>query len=340
MIGWVLLTGFVLVPAAGWLAITIHELGHWLGGVLARFRTLIVVVWPFRIQRDGERLRLGTVWNLSFVGGMLACLPTDTRDLRRRMAILTAGGPVASLLFGVLGLWAWWQLLRPLELAGAPRAGGVAVFLLGLFSLLIGLSSLYPRETAGYRSDGARLRALRRGSRTVDQEFAALAVSSLSLTGERPRAWDAGLVERACADGDDPVLNLAGEHLRWAWHLDRGEQTEARAAMRRLLNGIDRLPIEVGSSILLDAAWFTAWHDHDPATARLYLERATSTLLTSPHEHPLAEAAIALRQGDATRGLLLLEDAERLLPRAMDRGQALVAAERIAVMREAGSSER
>lgn len=340
MIGWALFTGFVLVPAAGWLAITIHELGHWLGGMLVRFRTLIVVVWPFRIQRDGARLRVGTVWDLSFVGGMVACLPTDTLDLRRRMAVLTVGGPAASLLVGVLGLWAWWQLIRPMGLTGAPRAAGLTLFLLGLFSLLIGLSSLYPRETAGYRSDGARLRALRQGSTTVDQEFAALAVSALSLAGARPREWDGTLVERACVEGEDPVLNLAGEHLRWAWHLDRGEVIEARAALRRLLNGIDRLPIEVGSSILLDAAWFTAWHDADPAAARLHLEGATSSLLTSPHERLLAEAAITVREGDLSRAMALLRDAERLLPKAMDRGQALVAAERIAAIREETRSEK
>ena len=340
MIGWALLTGFVLVPAAGWLAITIHELGHWLGGILVRFRTLIVVVWPFRIQRDGARLRVGTVWNLSFIGGMVACLPTDPRDLRRRMAVLTAGGPVASLLAGALSLWWWWQFVRPLGLTGVPRAGGLLLMLFGAFSLLVGLSSLYPRETAGYRSDGARLRALRRGSVTADQEFAALALSSLSLTGVRPREWDAGLVSRACVDGEDPVLDLAGEHLRWAWHLDRGEVADARAAMRRLLNGIDRLPIEVGSSVFLDAAWFTAWHDGDPASARLHLERATSALLTSPHERPLAEAAIALREGDAATAQTRLDDAERLLAKSMDRGQALVAGERIFAMREEARSEK
>jgi hypothetical protein len=340
MIGWALVTGVVLVPAAGWLAITVHELGHWLGGILVRFRTLIVVVWPFRVQRDGERLRVGTAWNLSFIGGMVACLPTDTRKLRRRMAVLTAGGPVASLAAGVLGLGLWWQFVRPLGLTGVPRAAGLLLLLFGAFSLLIGLSSLYPRETAGYRSDGARLRALRRGSATADQEFAALALSSLSLTGVRPRDWDPDLVSRACVDGDDPVLNLAGEHLRWAWQLDRDEVAEARAAMRRLLNGIDHLPIEIGSTALLDAAWFTAWHEGDPASARLHLERATSTLLTPAHERPLAEAAIALREGDATSALARLDDAERLLPKAMDRGQALVAGERIGVMREVVSSEQ
>jgi hypothetical protein len=340
MIGWALVTGFVLVPAAGWLAITIHEVGHWLGGILVRFRTLIVVVWPFRVQRDGERLRIGTVWNLSFVGGMVACLPVDTRDLRRRMAVLTAGGPVASLAAGVLGLWWWWQFVRPLGVTGVPRAAGLLLMLFGAFSLLIGLSSLYPRETAGYRSDGARLRALRGGSATVDQEFAALALSSLSLTGVRPREWDAELVSRACVDGEDPVLTLAGEHLRWAWHLDRGEVADARAAMRRLLDGIDRLPLEIGSTVLLDAAWFTAWHDGDPASARLHFARATSTLLTSPHERPLAEAAIALREGKAANAQARFDEAERLLPKSMDRGQALVAGERIAAMREEARREK
>lgn len=340
MIGWALLTGFVLVPAAGWLAITIHELGHWLGGIVVRFRTLLVVVWPFRVQRDGERLRVGTVWNLSFIGGMVACLPTDMRNMRRRMAVLTAGGPVASLLAGVLGLGLWWELLRPLEVTGLPRAAGILLMLVGAFSLLNGLSSLYPRETAGYRSDGARLRALRRGSGTIDQEFAALALSSLSLTGVRPRDWDAGVVSRACVEGEDPVLTLAGEHLRWAWHLDRGEVADARAAMRRLLNGIDRLPIEIGSTALLDAAWFTAWHDGDPASARLHFESATSTLLTAPHERPLAEAAIALREGDVATAQSRFDSAERLLPKAMDRGQALVAGERIEAMREEARREK
>lgn len=340
MSGWLVLTAVLLTPVAGWLAVTLHELGHWAGAMLVRFRTLIVVVWPLRITRQGERLQVGTVWNLSFIGGMVACMPTDSRHLRRRMAVLTAGGPVTSLGTGSLAVLAAtaWRGLAP-----APWPGQLAILLMMLFgvvSLLVGLSSLWPRETAGYRSDGARLRALARGGAGVEQELAAMTLSAMSLTGARPREWDADLVLRAARSGDDPLLTLAGQHLVWAWHLDHGRLDDAKVALGRVLEGVDRLPAEISSSMLLDAAWFRAWHDHDPAGARDLLGRATSTLLTSPHEMPLAEATIAFREGDQATARARLDDAQRLLPEALDRGQALVAAERVAVMRKAVSSER
>ncbi|MFN2317511.1 MAG: hypothetical protein ABR551_08025 [Gemmatimonadales bacterium] len=340
MSGWLVLTAVLLTPVTGWLAVTLHELGHWAGAMLVRFRTLIVVVWPLRITRQGERLQIGTVWNLSFIGGMVACMPTDTRHLRRRMAVLTAGGPLTSLVTGSVAVLAAavWRGAAP---AGWPgQLGLILLSLFGVVSLLVGLSSLWPRETAGYRSDGARLRALAGGGAGVDQEFAAMTLSALSLTGARPREWNADLVLRAARTGDDPLLALAGQHLAWAWHLDHERLDDARVALDRVLEGVDRLPAEISSSMLLDAAWFRAWHDHDPAGARELLGMATSTLLTSAHEKPLAEATIAFREGDHATARARLDDAERLLPKALDRGQALVAVERIAVMREEARREK
>lgn len=340
MSGWLVLTAVLLTPVAGWLAVTLHELGHWAGAMLVRFRTLIVVVWPLRITRQGERLQVGTVWNLSFIGGMVACMPTDARHLRWRMAVLTAGGPLTSLVTGSLAVLAAaaWRGSAPATWPG--QLGLALMMLFGVVSLLVGLSSCWPRATAGYRSDGARLRALARGGAGVEQEFAAMTLSALSLTGARPREWDADLVLRAARTGEDPLLTLAGQHLAWAWHLDHGRLGDAKAALERVLEGADRLPAEISSSMLLDAAWFRAWHDHDPAGARDLLGMATSTLLTSPHEQPLAEAAIALAEREWDRARACLDTAERLLPDALDRGQALVAAERISAMRATVSSEQ
>lgn len=333
MTGGLVLTTILLVPVAGWLAVTVHELGHWAGALLVRFRTLLVVVWPLRIQRQGERLRLGTAWNLSFIGGMVACLPRDTRHLHARMAALTAGGPLASLLLGTAALWVLWQAWDGRPAGGLDRAGWLLALLVGIGSLLVGISSLWPRETGGYRSDGARLVALRRHSPTVDQEFAAIALSALSLTGVRPRDWDPQLVARAARDAGDPLLALAGRHLAWAWHLDHGRVEEARGALGQVLAELDTVPPELAASAWRDAAWFTAWHDHDPARARELLALATSTLLASPHERPLAEAAIALREGRTAEAATWLDRAEQLLPQAMDRGQAIVARERVEGMR-------
>ncbi|MBD0321669.1 MAG: hypothetical protein ICV87_15140, partial [Gemmatimonadetes bacterium] len=86
------------------LLVGVHELGHLLGGMAVGFRPLLFMVGPLRVERTGERVRTSFTFRNAMFGGLAACVPMDTRDLRRRTLWLIAGGPLASLAGGALFL--------------------------------------------------------------------------------------------------------------------------------------------------------------------------------------------------------------------------------------------
>ncbi len=92
---------FVLVAA--FLAISVHEVGHALGGRLHGMRLSMLIVGPVHIQREADG-RLGWRLNrrLSLAGGVVSSVPTRTEGLRRAMLSFAAGGPVTSIVVGVL----------------------------------------------------------------------------------------------------------------------------------------------------------------------------------------------------------------------------------------------
>lgn len=148
------------------LGILVHELGHVAGGKLAGFRFLLLLVGPFKLQRTPEGLRLGLNFSASLAGGLACLLPEDDRNLTRRMAVFIAGGPVASLLLGLvagLGGWAWYGTFTPL----APPSygallGSLGLVITGAISLALFAVSALPATASGFATDGRRLVMLRK----------------------------------------------------------------------------------------------------------------------------------------------------------------------------------
>src|SRR5262249_3075339 len=93
------LNGLLLLIVCEWITVLCHELGHAVAGWGADMRLASFIVGPFIAQKRAGR------WKLQFsplsilsMGGSVATTPLHLNDLRRRMAVEIAGGPVASLL--------------------------------------------------------------------------------------------------------------------------------------------------------------------------------------------------------------------------------------------------
>ena len=333
-----LVAGAVLVL---FLAIALHEAGHLLGGRLVGFRSLLYVVGPLRMEHGAAGWRARLNRDAMLWGGIVASVPEDDRDLRRRMMTLVAGGPAMSLVGGVLaGL-----LLVAVESRWSPGSGvpdGVGSHLaatwLGLFaaaSLGIGLVTLVPGRAGGFETDGAQLFKLMRGGPAAERSLAVLAIVGMSMGGRRPREWPASLVRRAAApaagDGaaEGPSV-LVGMMLAYAYAMDTSDDAAARAQLATVLAGLEELPAGMRPSLHREAAYQAALAG-DAAGARRHLEaaRATPGLTTAAQGTPLAEAAVAWAEGDRDAATALLARARELLPRALDRGGALLDADRI-----------
>lgn len=322
--------GVLLLP----LLVLWHELGHMAGGRLAGFRPVLLVVGFVRWQKGDRGWRMSANRSAALAGGLAACVPQGSHDLVRRTATLIAGGPLASLVGAGAGLGAW-AALPPLsgDTPFAVVAGYTALAVFGFGNLFLAAVSLTPTRTAGFYSDGARLLRMARGGPELDREIAILLLTGTTVGGIRPREWDAALVRRAVGEADGSLFHVMGLQFAFAHAHDRGDLSTAGEHVAALLAAQDAFPPILRPSLRLGVTYFVARHGGAPARARALVDESQGGLLIDAYIRHLAVAAAAWAGGDHARAAAELERAEAELPRAVDRGGAAAAADRIAELR-------
>jgi hypothetical protein len=289
-------TGVVLVGvaiAAMWLAILAHEVGHLVGGALARFRFHLLVAGPLRVERDDDRIRVRLNRDLSLYGGIAGSLPTGTHALSRRLGLMVAGGPAVSLL-----------LAGAAALMGGPLAASPALLksMLGMMMIIsggLGVVTLIPMRFSGFASDGARLLRLALGGPQARREAAMLSLIGISVAGTAPRDWPADTVRAVSELRDGSSDEVTGQLLAYSHLLDRGDTAGARLALHRALELADQYPQPFVPGLMAEAAFFEGFVTRDSAAARAYLaEVPEKSAAVKPYDRLRAEAAIALAEGD------------------------------------------
>jgi hypothetical protein len=321
----------VLVLAMG-LVLLVHELGHLVGGRLAGFRFLLLVIGPARIERRREGVTF--FWNRSvaLAGGLAASIPPPElldeggAKLRRGLLSMIAGGPVASLLLGL-------GALVP-TLGWEPPPGRVdlwglsALSALAWGSLAIFVVTLIPAKTGGFLTDGARLLRLLRGGRVALRDDAVLVLIAASMGGSRPREWPAALVETALDapdESDDSPFPVMAHQLVAAHFADRGERSASREHLRLALEGLGRLPPMSRPPLMLAAAWSEAMdrgERSDAVAARRWFDAAGDGPLIPETTRLRTEAAVLFAEGRLDEASAAVEAARSVLGESIDRGFA------------------
>ena len=270
------------------LAILTHELGHLLGGRLVGFRFMLLIVGPLKVQRVGDRLRFGLNRSLGLSGGLAACAPapTDTANLIRRMLIMVAGGPLASLALGLLAC-----TVVPL----ASGLGQAALLLLGVISLAIAVATLIPLQTGGFQSDGRRILMLLRGGAEAER-WGAAAAAAFTVMARRPREIDPALIAAATALPDGSLDDVGAHFIGYSAALDRGDQAAAEAHLSYVLAHREACPAALRSSLLLEGASIAAQQGDAPG-ARSYFEQARGGALIEPYTQARVEATVLFAEG-------------------------------------------
>lgn len=292
-----------------------HEAGHLLGAMLAGFRFLSYAVGPVWITatRGGIRFRWDRHWALMEYGGLAASAPRDASvtgpALRRKLAMVLAGGPAASLLFWVL-LNAMHEMIR----GRGFLLSADLVMLTALVSLATGLINAVPFVWRGWKTDGARLLMLLRGGGAAERWCANTVLDSLARAGQRPRDWPDRWIERAISPLDGSLDDAAGCLMAYAAYLDRGEVERAGSFLSRAFAMKEKLPSLMRTGILLELAFFEARHRAN-SEARKWLDQAGESMLFEA-ARLRSEAAVLLLEGNpqearqkAEKALRLLEDA-------------------------------
>lgn len=300
----------LVLPVLILLVLAVHEMGHLLGGFSRGMRFVLLIVGPFQWTRaqDGVVFR----WNrhLGLMGGLAAATPDPSQPLVPQLRRLVAGGPIASLLLGVLclagSLWIDGRL-------------GAYLVIIGFMSLTIFLVTALPMHAGGFMSDGMQFIELRRGGSAVTERQILLRLMGSSLGGIRPRDWDPALVQEAVSiDGTVPMRSIAGRVFGLYHAMDGGDAAQLSAHATWLAQHLDGYPDGFRQSIALELCLLAA-RAGDLDGARAWWQRSRGGVVDGARRS-LVEATLAALEGDRTRCEAALAAARKALPRGMDPG--------------------
>jgi hypothetical protein len=295
--GWTGLSWILALPPAWLVVVGLHEFGHIVGGWAGGGRFLLYVVGPCKWQRTPAGVRFSWNWSVNLSGGLAACLPLDAgRVTPRRVALMIAGGPLASLGLTVLALW----LAAALAPAAAPGtwSGLAQSFALAVawLSLLIFGVTVFPSTLGGFKSDGRRFYELLRGDRRSDQEMAMMVLTTATLAGVRPADLDPGLVDQSVGLRDGSLFDRYAHFTAYQHAMDRGEAPRAQALLDYVIAGEAGLVPFIRDAARCEYAWLLATRSPAAAMARAWLDSA-GPLAFDPVTRLRAEAAVLLAEG-------------------------------------------
>jgi hypothetical protein len=315
-VGWpVVLAGLV---AAYILAVVIHELGHALAGWSVGYRLFQLAIGPLVFHRTPRGLVAQLRRTPAIFGGLCVSVPLDDHDLRRRDAIMVAGGSLANLLTALV------VAVSLMFLPALPALADTLLRMFGLLSAVIGLSELIPLQSNGLSSDGEQLRRLARSGASAGRTTAIRLVYGSLMADVRPRELPEAIIRRAIGTPDGSTEHVMGTFMAFIWAMDQGRLGEAGSYLDQTLAGLAQLPPLLQGGIYIEAAYFTALHRNDAQTARALFERGRNGLVEQ-HDRLRAEAAVLYAEGRlsearqvATTGLQTLANARHVHSRGLD----------------------
>jgi hypothetical protein len=278
-----LIVALVIIFAPPLVALVVHEAGHVMAGWLVGFRLQAVRVGNLRIAREGDNLR--TRWqkragkNRVFLGSVQSW-PSDDHNLRVRIAVLTAGGPTANLLFSALCICGGVaRVIRHPLLEHPPTAFIISYvlsampFLFGWLSLWASIKGLLIWRKDGLQSDGAILLPLLRGGEQADLLCAQWALLGMAKNAIPVGLWPPSVIEKAAAlsrgNGESGLLLIAYRAL-----LERGDVSSAGKLLTRVLTAELSLSTDLLTQFWAEGAYLAARYGGKPPVARALLEKA------------------------------------------------------------------
>lgn len=274
------------------IVLLIHECGHLLGGRLVGSRFFLLIVGPFKLIRTQQGVRLGWNTNIGASGGLAVSLPSNNEQLPRKMLITTLFGPLTSLLFAlVAAMFAF--LFRAYLIVTGTLAITTAL------SFVIFLATAIPTGTrGGFMTDGKRVLMLLRGGQAAER-WAALAALQLAwIAGQRPRDWDASLLQQVMMLQNNSLDDITANTLAYYHGLDTGDSIAAQTYIERLQAAYATIPSLVRPTIALESAFFEAYYQHNAEAARAWFAQGKGGIIDRSTRKRV-EASILLAEGKA-----------------------------------------
>lgn len=305
---------FGLMLVQWWLALIIHEAGHYVAARSAGMVVLSAVVFHIEVKplRRGWRIRRCRQRKLH--SAYVVAVHDPARPLRGQIIRMTAGGPLANLLVaiavGAFGLPWTSDVWSPLLLAAA------------VVNAATGLLNLVP-SSRGLGSDGLKLLQWRDRQREHGPDFIFSRLLALVVSGVTVDQLPEDQLEALEAQAAPMPLVALWYRLKAQQH--RGDWESAAALQLRFEQLEESLPAEprhrladLLAGIRAELAFSRAVRDRDESHLRADL-KLELTAWSLPVLRPRCLALRALLEGKTEEGERLLDEAHRLAALSVDR---------------------
>lgn len=255
----VLFLGFL---TGGFLATTVHEFGHALAAHLVGWRVWIISVLGV-VHRSEHGVRLSTHYSHDVGGYMLASPPSATHDSKWRSIIVSAGGPLASVISGPIVV-ALIFFMPPAPWRETPIGEAIVVSALafGFASCVAALATLWPSRGDGGRPNDMQMILDAAFQRDPSADVRGVAWAwALFEYGIEPAAWPRWMHDAIARSAANPWASPAAPLLAFFCALQNGDEAAARDAARRSTHATGRLM----------RAYVSAHFDNDAVTAQTEL---------------------------------------------------------------------
>lgn len=277
-----------LVSVAAWLVhVALHELAHWAVARSQAFEVRAVRFGPVTLDFTGPKLQVKRGEDL---GGGVNGLPKGTANLRRRLRLVAAAGPLTSLTV-TLGAWALFR-----QQPGASLASPLGIFIvMGGFTLVTSLlpGALLPRRP----ESGTDLEQLLLPRAVYAHWVNAAALQAVAQGARVSEALDLRAAEPLLPTGGREV-----EALEVAWAIaamERGEVERARARLASMVARLDEDAPEWQRTDVYNQLGCLSAFEGDVVHARACLAEVRLTQ-SQPWYCELLVACIARAEADAT----------------------------------------
>lgn len=213
--------GITALLAALVASITLHEAGHLLAAISLDFEVVALCLGPVRVRRSHGK------WSFEYSGklftGSVSAVPRSMHHWRERVLAVVAGGPITTLLTG---------LVAALILAHHPGTVWSQNFLAALseLSAFLFILGLVPNGRAAVVRNDARLFSIFwNNTPETDEILLYHLLTRLELAGVRPRDYPIGLIHAMAAMKGRPESMLVYAQTIVLWALDRGDIANATA---------------------------------------------------------------------------------------------------------------
>lgn len=324
----------LLVALTLFLGVLVHEGGHWLGSRYGQLQCFAVSVLWLHLERQGVRWHFRAGKRRAGALGYVSAMPFEFHDLRRRMAVFIAGGPAASLVVGGLALLLGWALRPHVALEAGASVGAYAVgegfWVLGVFSIWVGVSNLLPFSTKrGNVSDGAQLLRLRQTGPEADRQYVLLRLFSASYQGVRPRCWDAALVAQLLEAPEESAHYCGANLYAYIHYLDAADIATARERLTLAFQARQATTPLVRRQIYVEGAYMDLLHNGKPHDVPDWIAAAARIRPFTQEEGCFVRALRACSCGEWEQARQALQLTLQQLDKTNDQGGRQLADDRI-----------